>query len=126
MDLKARARGRGAIGRLHWTQERRNPSYHIHDQNTVGVKLFNSPFWRHSYGTNEKPRFSLNDDINQLRQLAVGVICVGLARVASDLREKKIDSEWGVLVMQKRLEFGDLLLEEVGSVKDSSNYTKSA
>lgn len=80
------------------------------------MQLVNSPFGRNTDGRHEKLGAALDDNVNQLRELALGVVGVGLARVATDLGEQKVDTEGSVLVVQAFLDFRDLATEEVGGV----------
>ncbi len=46
---------------------------------------------------------------------------LGLASVATDLGEKQVDAEGGVLVGEMLLELGNLVLEHVGGVADTTD-----
>jgi len=50
---------------------------------------------------------------------------LGLTGTSSDLWEQEINTEWCVLVVQKRLQLGDLLAEHVWGVANSSDNTET-
>lgn len=53
----------------------------------------------------------------------IGCNLLGLAGVTADLRQQKIDTERGVLVLKEALELGDLFPEHVRGVADTTNDT---
>lgn len=48
---------------------------------------------------------------------------LGLASIAANLGQQEIDTEWGVLVNQMRLQFGNLLTEHLRRVAHATNDT---
>lgn len=116
---------------------------HVHVKYTGLVKLLDDVLWWHTNSADEKSSTRFDDDINQVVQLALGVVVarmsrqqlfeprtrlypLGLAGTSSDLRKQKINTEWCLLVMQVALEFGDLLAKHVWGVADTSNDTDTA
>jgi len=51
---------------------------------------------------------------------------LGLTGIATDLGEKQVDAEGGVLVVEVLLELGNLLAEHVGGVADTADDTETA
>lgn len=51
------------------------------------------------------------------------VCLLGLTGATTDLREKQVDTERSVLVVEVLLELGDLLLEHLGGVADTTDDT---
>jgi hypothetical protein len=60
-------------------------------------------------GADEERGLFLNDDVNELVQLALLVVIVGLAGASADLGKQKIDAELAVWVFQVRLELVNLV-----------------
>lgn len=94
---------------------------HIHDQNPSLVEPLDRPRGRNTHGTDEQLCAILNGDFNQLVQLAVRVVVVGLARAATDLRQREIDAKRQRLVVQVALELIDDRLQLLWRVAQSSN-----
>lgn len=56
----------------------------------------------------------------------VKVGLLGLAGTATNLGEEQVDTEWCVLVLEERLQLGDLLAEHVWGVANSSENTEAS
>jgi hypothetical protein len=78
---------------------------HVHVGDAGGVELVDGPARGHAHGRDEEFGARLNDNVNQLGQLAFSIIAVGLARTAANLRQKQIDAKRRVLVDQVLLVF---------------------
>lgn len=50
---------------------------------------------------------------------------LGLAGTATNLREKKVDTEGSVLVVQVALEFGNLFAEHLGGIANATDHTQT-
>ncbi len=57
------------------------------------MKTFDRPFGRHPHGGDEDLRAVADGDFDELVELAVGVVVVGFAGAAADLREGEVDAE---------------------------------
>jgi hypothetical protein len=68
-------------------------AHHIHDQHPIGVQFIDNPLGRNTHGANKQFCSGLNGDVNQLIEFASGVIVVGLAGVAADLREGEVHAK---------------------------------
>ena len=86
------------------------------------MQLVYSPLGRHSDCRHKESRSGLNDNVNELRQLAVSVIFVGLSSSIADFGKQEIDSKRTLLVNQRILQIANLHLEKLGRVSDSSNH----
>jgi hypothetical protein len=92
---------------------------HIHDGDTSRVQLVDDVLGGYANSTNEKSYFFVNDDVDQGGQLAFGIVkletirvsrsdreglggtCyVSLSSVSTNLRNKEVNPEWGILVNQ--------------------------
>ncbi|KAI3485919.1 hypothetical protein L1887_50573 [Cichorium endivia] len=87
------------------------------------VQLFDDLDRGHTDGGNEELGARLNDNVDELGELAVCVVGVGLSCATADLGQEKIDAEGSVLVGQVALELVHLLAEEFGGIADSSDDT---
>jgi hypothetical protein len=76
---------------------------HVHVGDAGGVQLVDRPARRHADGRDEELGARLNDNVNQLGQFAFGVVAVGLARTAANLRQQQIDAKRRILVHQMLL-----------------------
>lgn len=56
-------------------------------------------------------------------QVEMGLL--GLASTATNLGKEQINTEWCVLVLEERLQLGDLLAEHVWGVANSSDNTEA-
>ncbi len=65
----------------------------------------------------------LDDNVDQLGKLTLGVIGVGLTSTTADLGEEKINTEGAVLVVEERLKLSNLLAEELWSIANTTDYT---
>lgn len=119
-------------------------SDHVHVQNTGLVELLDYVLGGHTDGGNEELCARLNDDIDELVQLALCVVVavadqfmasrgtsdgkdsLGLASVSSDLRKKKVNTKRRALVLQVSLELGDLLAKHVRCVSKTTNDTETS
>lgn len=66
---------------------------HVHDKDAGLVKLVDHFFGRDTDGAHEQLGLFLDNDIDQVVQLALGVIVVGLSRIRSEGRDEEIDPE---------------------------------
>jgi hypothetical protein len=73
---------------------------HVHIGNAGSVQLVDRPARRHADGRDEQLGTRLDDNIDQLRQLAIGIVAIGLACTAANLRQQQIDAKRSVLVDQ--------------------------
>mmetsp|Transcript_47189 Transcript_47189/g.146197 ORF Transcript_47189/g.146197 Transcript_47189/m.146197 type:complete len:339 (-) Transcript_47189:154-1170(-) len=82
--------------------------HHVHHGDAGAVELVDGPLRGHSHGAHEERCLLLDDDVDELRESAAGVVLVSLARAAPDLRQQQVDPE-----RHARLQFllaeGDLL-----------------
>jgi len=101
-------------------------SDHVHVENSSLVELLDNVLGRDTDGGNEETGARLDDNVNEGVELALGVVVVGLARISTDLRKQKINTERSVLVLQEALELSNLLLEHVWRVADTSNDTETS
>lgn len=99
---------------------------HVHVQDAVLVQALDDVSGRHTDGRDKQRDLLFNDDINQLVQLALGVVVVGLAGVAADLGQQQVDAKRRGLVVQIRLELGNLVAQHVGRVVDAANDAQAA
>lgn len=51
---------------------------------------------------------------------------LGLAGAATNLGEEQVNTKWGILVLEERLQLGNLLAEHVWGVANSSDNTKTS
>jgi hypothetical protein len=65
---------------------------HVHDRDARGVELVYGELRRDANGRDEEGRALLDHDVDQLWELALGVVLVGLAGGAADLREEEVDA----------------------------------
>ena len=100
------------------------------------MELVDDPLRGDADRADEQLRLLLDDDVDEFGELAFGVVVlrsssmslssrktregggsthVGLARVAADLGEEEVDTEWRVLVMQVRLDRANLHEEKDGA-----------
>jgi hypothetical protein len=101
-------------------------SDHIHDQNPRLVKPIDDPPWRHADGRHEQARAGLDGDVDELVELAVGVVVVRGAGAASDLGEGEVDTEGEGRVAEGGFELGDDLAELVGGVLEAADDAEAA
>lgn len=124
-------------------------SDHIHVEHAVLVELLHDSTGRNTDSADEEPGAAFNDDINKLVEFSVGVIMaekkrnrlvsgwqlcfetvresniLGLSRVSANLRQKQVNTERRVLIVQKALEFGNLVLEHLRGVTNATNNTET-
>jgi len=124
---------------------------HVHVDDTGLVETVDDGAGGNADGGDEELGAGLDDDVNELVELAVRVVTagrdkrvlanrplqklkgrkyhkyvLGLAGIATDLREKEIDTEGGVLVVEVLLELGNLLAKHVGGVADTTDDTETS
>ena len=99
---------------------------HVHDDDSGVVKTLNHMWWRDSDSADEQLCALLDRDGDQLVQLAVGVVVVGLARAVADLGESKVDAEGEVLGGEVFLELVDDLAELSRGVAQAANAANAA
>jgi len=99
---------------------------HVHVEDTVLVELVDDGLWWHADSGNEELSAGLDDDINELAELALGVVVVGLSCIATNLWEQQIDTERSVLVVQEALQLCNLFPEHVWGVSDATDDTETA
>lgn len=103
--------------------------------------LYNS-LGRDADGADEELGSAVDDDVDELVQLALGVVVaaralatfpvplhphiLGLACTAADLGEKQVNAERCVLVVEEALQLGNLLAEHVGSVPNTTEHTQTS
>lgn len=125
-------------------------SDHVHVQHAVLVKLLHDGARRDTDSADKQSGAAFNDDINKRIELSVGVIMaeenqsvsrnwgvflkkrkekrrsiLGLSCISTNLRKKQVDTEWCVLIVQKALEFGNLVLEHFRGVTDAADNTET-
>jgi hypothetical protein len=66
---------------------------HVHDKNVVLVEALNDVLGRHTDGTDKELGALLDDNVDELIKLALGVVVVGLASAAADLGDEEVDTE---------------------------------
>lgn len=79
---------------------------HVHDEDAGGVQAVDDGLGRDADGADEEAGAALDGDVDELVQLAVGVVVVGLAGAAADLGQGEVDAERQVRRRQVRLELG--------------------
>lgn len=98
---------------------------HVHVNNAIGVELVNDSLGGNTDGRDEELSALLDDNVDELVELTLGVIVVGLASAAADLGKEQINTEGSVLVIEEALELSDLLAQHVRSVSDTTNDTET-
>lgn len=68
-------------------------STHVHDGDAVLVELVNGPLGGNTDGAHKELGALLDDDVDELGKLALGVVVVGLASATTDLGDKEVDTE---------------------------------
>mmetsp|Transcript_65103 Transcript_65103/g.173577 ORF Transcript_65103/g.173577 Transcript_65103/m.173577 type:complete len:388 (+) Transcript_65103:2-1165(+) len=99
-------------------------AHHVGDYDAAGVQLVHRPTRWHTDGTDEELRLLGNNDVNQLRQVAVRVVVIRLPRAAPNLRNGQVHPKGQGLVHELLLDPGDLLLEDLrghGEASDGAN-----
>ena len=101
---------------------------HIHNDDASLVKLLHDPLWWYTDGTDKELCLLLDDHVDELRELTLGVIVlrgngrlvsscfaylsqdthVRLACIATDLWEKQVNTEGRVLILKVTLQGLDL------------------
>ena len=101
-------------------------THHIHDQNASRMQAVDDVLRRHAHGGHKQPRAILDGDVNQLVEVAVGVVVVGLAGAAADLRQREVDAEGQRWVVQVRLDLVDDLLQLRRRVPQPADHAQAA
>mmetsp|Transcript_15324 Transcript_15324/g.34815 ORF Transcript_15324/g.34815 Transcript_15324/m.34815 type:complete len:293 (-) Transcript_15324:182-1060(-) len=94
---------------------------HVGNHNPASVKLVNSPLWRHSHSADEELCLFSHDDVNELRQVSVGVVVVCLPCASSNLWQCQVHAEGQVWGRQTLLDPGYLLLHDLGGHAETAN-----
>jgi hypothetical protein len=110
------------------------------------VQLLDDVFRGDTDGRDEQLGTGLDDDVDQLIELALGVVIaarsmwsaegpprrhriidlLGFPRIATNLGQQEIDAKRRILVVEVRLELLDLIPEHLGGVVDAAQNTKTA
>lgn len=122
---------------------------HVHAEDAGTVEALDDCLGGDTDGGDEELGAALDDDVDELVELALGVvvagrkrlvsvfflvsrvfgevrICLlGLAGTATDLGEEQVDTEGSVLIVQVALQLGDLLAEHVRSVANTTDNTQT-
>jgi len=101
-------------------------SDHVHDQNAGVMQPVDDALGRDAHGGHKQLGARLDGDVDQLVQLAVGVVVVGLAGVAADLGEGEVDAEGQVRGFEKGLHLGDDFPQLVGRVHEAADDAETA
>lgn len=99
---------------------------HVHVQDTGLLQLLDDMSGGDTDGGDEQLGAGLDDNVDELIELALGVVVVGLSGVATNLGQKQIDTEGSLLVGQGLLELGNLLTQHVGGVTDTTYDAQTA
>jgi len=91
-------------------------SDHVHVYDSGLVEAVDDGFGWDADGRHEQLRTGFNDDVDEFAELALGVVVVGCTRAGTEFRDEEVDTEGGVLIIEVRLELGDL---------DESRYIRS-
>jgi len=98
-------------------------SDHVHVENAGLMETVDHGLGWDTDGRDEEAGARLDDDVDELVELALGVVVVGLSCAAADLGKQEVNTEGRVLVLEKALELGNLLSQHVRSVSDTSDHT---
>lgn len=109
----------------------------LHDGNASSMELVDGPLGWDTDGTNEQGCPSFDDDVNELWQLTRSVVFLeeawvklkastptrflGLASIATNLREQKINTKRGILVFQTTLQLVNGTLKEHWALAKTAN-----
>lgn len=83
---------------------------HVGVGNAIGVELVDNPLRGNTDGGDEELSTLGNGDVDELAELALGVVVVGSASTLADLGEEKVNTERGLLVVEVRLELRNLCI----------------
>merc|ERR1712028_91312 len=89
---------------------------HVHDWDTSRVQLVDHFLWGDADSRHEQSGLRLNDDVNQLGQVALGVVFVGLACSSADFGEQQVNAKRCILVVEASFELLDIGTEHLGRV----------
>ena len=99
---------------------------HVHDRDARGVELVHGELRRDADGRDEDGRALLDDHVDQLRELALRVVLVGLAGGAADLGEEEVDAPRRRLVDEALLDLLALVAEVVDGGADAADDAQAA
>lgn len=132
-----------AFGDVLWVSD------HVHVENTSLVQTLDHLFWRDTNGRDKQTCAGINDDVDEIVELAFCVVIAAvslvsemprivscseqgqasllcLARTATDLWKQEVDTKRRILVLEEALELGDLLAKHVWSVSYAADDTDSS
>lgn len=72
------------------------------------MKLVDGLLRGYANSADEERSFLLDDDIDELGKLALCIVIICLPSIASNLRDKEVNTEGGVLIIEMALELLDL------------------
>lgn len=122
-------------------------SDHVHVENAGFVELVDDFLGGHADGRDEEAGAGVDDDLDELAELALGVVvakeamsdivhihlvcCIesdvlGLSCTATNLWKQEINSEWCILVIKEALQFCNLLPEHVWGISNTTDDTDSS
>jgi hypothetical protein len=118
---------------------------HVHVEDAGFVQFLDNGFGRDADGADEELGARVDDDVDELVQLALCVVVagarvsgapgsgqrldkdlLGLASASADLGKQQIDTEWCALVVEVALELGNLLAEHVWGVSNAAEDTDAS
>nr|POE63738.1 hypothetical protein CFP56_04641 [Quercus suber] len=100
-------------------------SDHVHDEDARGMQALDDMRGWDADSADEERRFLLDRNADQLVELAVGVVVVGLARAAADLWERKIDAEGQRLVREVFFDLMDDGAQLLRRVPESTDHAET-
>lgn len=122
---------------------------HVHAEDAGTVELLDDSLRGNTDGGNEELSTALDDDIDELVELALGVVVavrcerlpcqsdcplflrrymvclLGLTGTATDLGEEEVDTEGGILILQVALQLSDLFAEHIRSITNTTDDTQT-
>ena len=99
---------------------------HVHHKDPSSMKLLHGPLGRNSHGAHKQGSLLFDDDVDELRQVAASIVAIGLASVASDLRDEEVHPERELRIAEETLELLNFAAEHFRSVSDSPNDAKTS
>jgi hypothetical protein len=116
---------------------------HVHVEDAVLVEFLDDGFGRDTNGADEELGARVNNNVNELVKLALGVVVavlssavrvlsrcachlLGLACASTNLGKKQVDTKGRFLVVQVSLQLGDLLAQHVWCVADATQDTDAS
>lgn len=82
--------------------------------------------WAHANGADKDLGLLRNDNVNELAQVAVGVVIVGLARTVANLGDGQVDTKGRALVHELGLEVGNLRAQLLGGEGQAADDAETA